>query len=93
MTNEHIGSSFESFLDDEGVRDEVEILAQKRVIAWQIERAMEANGTSKAEMARRMDTSRTQIHRLLDPDNDHVQLDTLQRAAKALGRRLRVELV
>jgi antitoxin HicB len=93
MTNPRIGSSFESFLEKEGLRDEVEGLAQKRVIAWQIEQVMKETGITKVEMATRMHTSRTQVDRLLDPDNDKVQLDTLQRAAQAIGRTLKVELV
>ncbi|HEY0151446.1 MAG TPA: hypothetical protein VGB92_05575 [Longimicrobium sp.] len=93
MTNPHIGSSFESFLEEEGLRDEVELLAQKRVLAWQIEQAMKAHGISKVGMAERMHTSRTQVDRLLDPNNNKVQLDTLQRAARAVGRTLKVELV
>ena len=93
MTNPRIGSSFESFLEEEGIRGEVDVLAQKRVFAWQIERAMEANGVTKVEMAERMQTSRSQVDRLLDPDNDKVQLDTLQRAARAVGRVLKLELV
>jgi predicted XRE-type DNA-binding protein len=93
MTNPRIGSSFESFLEEEGLRDEVELLAQKRVLAWQIEQAMKANGISKVGMAERMHTSRTQVDRLLDPNNNKVQLDTLQRAARAVGRTLKVALV
>ncbi len=93
MTNPHIGSSFESFLEEEGLRDEVELLAQKRVLAWQIEQAMKASGITKVGMAERMHTSRTQVDRLLDPNNNKVQLDTLQRAARAVGRTLKVELV
>jgi antitoxin HicB len=93
MTNPRIGSSFESYLEEEGLRDAVEGLAQKRVIAWQIVQVMKETGITKVEMAERMHTSRTQVDRLLDPDNDKVQLDTLQRAAQAVGRTLRVELV
>ena len=93
MNNPHIGSSFESFLEEEGIREEVEALAQKRVFTWQIRQAMEEAGLTKAAMAARMRTSRTQVERLLDPDNSKVQLDTLQRAAQAVGRTLRVELV
>ena len=93
MTNPHVGSTFESFLEEEGILEEVDVLAQKRVIAWQIEQAMDAQGITKVEMAERMHTSRTQVDRLLDPDNDKVQLDTLQRAAKAVGRALKLELV
>jgi predicted XRE-type DNA-binding protein len=93
MSNPRIGSSFESFLGDEGIREEVQDLAQKRVLAWQIEEAMKQAGIRKVEMARRMGTSRTQIERLLDPSNNKVQLDTLQRAARAVGRTLKLELV
>ena len=93
MTNPRIGSSFESYLEEEGLRDAVEGLAQKRVLAWQIVQVMKETGITKVEMAERMHTSRTQVDRLLDPDNDKVQLDTLQRAAQAVGRTLRVELV
>jgi predicted XRE-type DNA-binding protein len=93
MNNPHIGSSFESFLDEEGIREETQDLAQKRVIAWQIEEAMKKSGIKKVEMAARMNTSRTQVDRLLDPANNKVQLETLQRAARAVGRTLRVELV
>ncbi|HYW06865.1 MAG TPA: hypothetical protein VE913_07915 [Longimicrobium sp.] len=93
MSNPHIGSSFESFLDEKGIRHKVELLAQKRVLAWQLAQAMEQNGISKVVMAERMHTSRTQVDRLLDPNNNKVQLDTLQRAARAVGRTLRFELV
>ncbi len=93
MKNPHIGSTFDSFLQEEGIQDEVDGLAQKRVLAWQIEQAMEETGMTKVELAARMKTSRTQVDRLLDPDNNKVQLDTLQRAAKAVGRTLKVELV
>jgi hypothetical protein len=92
MTNPHIGSTFESFLEEQGLKEEVDLLAQKRVIAWQIEQAMAEEEITKADMAARMKTSRTQVDRLLDPQNNRVQLDTLQRAALAVGRSLKVEL-
>lgn len=92
MKNPHIGSSFESFLEADGTRDETLDLAQKRVLAWQIAEAMEQSGIKKIEMAERMHTSRTQVERLLDPTNNKVQLDTLQRAARAVGRTLKLEL-
>jgi antitoxin HicB len=88
--NPHIGSSFEDFLTEEGIREEAHAI--KRVLAWQIEEAMKTQGISKVEMARRMGTSRAHLDRLLDPDNDKVQLDTVQRAAAAVGRKLRLEL-
>ena len=91
-TNPHFGSSFDDWLKEQGLYEEVTTHAIKRVIAWQIEQAMKAQGISKAEMARRMHTSRTQLDRLLDPDNDKVQLDTVQRAAVAIGRKLKLEL-
>jgi antitoxin HicB len=86
------GSSFESFLDEEGILDEVDEAAVKRVIAWQVEREMTARKLNKSQLARRMDTSRTQVDRLLDPDNTSVTLHTLYRAAEVLGKRLRVSL-
>ena len=88
-----IGSSFENFLKEEGIYNEITASAVKRVLAWQIEQAMNEQGLTKAEMARRMKTSRAHLKRLLDPANDKVQLDTLQRAAAAVGRTLRLELV
>jgi antitoxin HicB len=91
-TNPHFGSSFEDFLKEEGIYDEVTAHAIKRVLTWQIEQAMKTQGITKIEMARRMHTSRTQVDRLLDPNNDKVQLDTVQRAASAIGRTLKLEL-
>jgi antitoxin HicB len=91
--HKHIGSSFDEFLEEEGFHEEATARAIKRVIAWQIEQAMKAQGLTKSELAKRMNTSRAQLDRLLDPDNDKVQLDTLQRAAVAVGRKLRLELI
>ena len=91
-TNQHFGSSFDDWLKEQGMYEEVTTHAIKRVLAWQIEQAMKAQKISKAEMARRMHTSRTQLDRLLDPNNDKVQLDTVQRAATAVGRTLKFEL-
>lgn len=87
-----IGSTFESFLEQEDIAPEARAHAIKRVLAWQIAQAMKVEGLSKSAMARRMKTSRAQLERLLDPDNDKVRLDTLQRAAAAVGRRLTIEL-
>ena len=64
----------------------------KEVLAWQVEKAMKEQGISKAEMARRMGTSRAHLDRFLDPENDKVQLDTIQRAAAAVGRRVLIQL-
>jgi len=92
-TNPHIGESFDSFLREEGIYEEVVSSAIKRTIALQIAHEMAQKGVSKSEMARRMKTSATQLGRLLDPDNDRVQLDTLVRAATAVGKTLEVNLV
>lgn len=81
-----IGSSFDDFLKDEGVYNEVETVAVKRVIAWQLEEAMKTRRMSKLQMARRMKTSRSQLDRLLDPSHSGVTLETLARAAQVLGR-------
>lgn len=91
--NPHIGESFDSFLRDEGIYEDVTATAIKRTIALQIQHEMAAQNISKSEMARRMKTSATQLGRLLDPENDRVQLDTLVKAATAVGKNLSVSLV
>lgn len=91
--NPHVGSAFADFLKEEGIEEEVTAHAIKRVLAWQLEQAMKGNGINKVEMARRMKTSRAQLDRLLDPTNDKVQIDTIQRAAVAVGRKLHLELI
>jgi len=88
-----IGSAFDDFLKDEGTYEATQGLAIKRVPAWQIEEAMKKQRLTKAEMARRMETSRSQLDRLLDPDSDSVTLETLTRAARAIGRQVTLELV
>lgn len=91
--NPHLGSSFESWLDEAGLREEVTAAAVKSVIAAQISEEMKKQHISKAKMAARMETSRAQLDRLLDPDNGGATLETLMRAARAVGRELRLELV
>jgi antitoxin HicB len=88
VKNKHFGSSFEDFLKQQGIHEEATGHALKRVIAWQLAEAMKEKKISKSEMARRMNTSRTQVERFLDPENDSVQLDTIQKAATILGKRL-----
>ena len=88
-----MGSSFDSLLKEEGLYEEVTAGAIKRVVASQILQAMEAGHISKSEMARRMNTSRTQLARLLDPQHTRIQLDTLYKAARAVGREVKLELV
>jgi hypothetical protein len=84
----HSGSSFDSFLEEEGIREEVEAVAIKRVLAWQLEQAMRKQQKTKQAMARQLHTSRSQLDRLLDPRNISVTLDTITRAARALGKRV-----
>ena len=93
MDPKHLGSDFDSFLEEEGLLEEAEAVATKRVIAFQIAQAMEEQNLSKAAMARRMKTSRSALDRLLDPAVPSVTLLTIERAVRALGRRLRVEMV
>ena len=87
-----VGSSFGDFLDEEGIRGEVEDAALKEIIADQVSAAMRARGMTKTAMAERMGTSRRQLDRLLDPSNPSVTLSTLRRAAQAVGKTLSVEL-
>jgi DNA-binding Xre family transcriptional regulator len=88
-----IGSSFDDFLKEENLYEETTARAIKRVIARQLDALMQDQGLSKSNLAKRMKTSRAQLDRLLDPDNESVTLGTLTRAAKAVGRHLRMELV
>lgn len=92
MDNTHIGQDFDEFLRDEGILDDAEAVAAKRVIAFQIAQAMEREDISQSELARRMKTSRSSVNRLLDPNNPSVTLATLERAASAVGKRLKVQL-
>lgn len=93
MKKQNIGSSFEDFLNDEGIAEEVNALAAKRVIAWQMSEIMKKGKINKKAMAEKLNTSRSQLDRVLDPENTSVQLDTLIKVAAAIGRKLRIELV
>ncbi|WP_395094939.1 helix-turn-helix domain-containing protein [Armatimonas sp.] len=93
MKNKYIGSDFDEFLANEGLLDEAAAIATKRVIAFQIRQEMTLRRLSKTKMAEQMHTSRPALDRLLDPQNRSVTLQTLDRAARVLGKRLRVELV
>ena len=90
--NHHLGSSFDDFLREQGIFDNVEKLAAKKVIALQLQAQMQAANLSKTEMAKRLNTSRSQLDRVLDPNNAAVSLDALERAALAIGKRLRLSL-
>ncbi|MBW8284642.1 MAG: helix-turn-helix domain-containing protein [Rhizobium sp.] len=88
-----VGGSLEDFLDEIGEREEIYGEAIKRVLTWQIEAARKKQAISKSDMAARMGTSRTQVNRVLDPHNVAVSLDTLDRAARSVGKRLKIELI
>jgi predicted XRE-type DNA-binding protein len=92
MNKKHLGSNFDDFLREEQLLDVAEATAVKRVIAFQIAQEMKRRNLTKSEMASRMKTSRAALERLLDPANSSVTISTLERAASALGKKLRVEL-
>ncbi|OWU66791.1 helix-turn-helix domain-containing protein [Marinibacterium profundimaris] len=87
-----VGSSFDDFLKEQGTLEETTAQAIKRVLAYQLAEAMKEKRISKVEMARKLATSRSQLDRLLDPEQDGVTLGTLSRAAEVLGRKLTVNL-
>lgn len=93
MKEEHLGSSLDDFLEEEGLLAEAEAVAVKRVLAFQLTQLMAEQQVSKSEMARRMNTSRAAVERLLNPESEAATLATLEKAASALGKRLHVELI
>ena len=92
MSKKHMGSSIDDFLKEEGIFEEAQAQAIKEVVAWQLAEAMKTKGISKNKMAALLQTSRTQVDRLLDPTSD-ITLGSLQRAAQMVGRRLTIGLV
>ena len=90
--NARTGSRFDDFLKDEGIFEEVQAKALKRAIAEQLEESMHAANLTKVDMARKMATSRSQLDRVLDPANVSVQLDTLIKAARALGKEIEIKI-
>ena len=91
--NRHRGSTLDDFLAREDVLAEFQAKAIKEVIAWQLAEAMRERKLSKSGLAKQMGTSRTQVDRMLDPDDGNVTIETLQRAAAIVGRRVQLELV
>jgi antitoxin HicB len=91
--NPHVGSDFDDFLREEGLYDETQAVAVKRVLAYQLERSMLKAQLTKTAMAKRMGTTRAQLDRLLNPDNPATTLQTLVRAAGAVGKRVKISLV
>lgn len=91
--NRHIGSDFDDFLAEQGELEAATAVAVKRVIAWKIEQAMQTAGVNKSALAKRMHTSRTVVDRMLDATDTGLTLETMTRAATALGLRVEVDLV
>lgn len=89
---QHIGSSFDDFLQDEGIFEEVNAVAVKRVLAWQIAQAMKEQNLTKTALAEKMHTSRASLNRLLDEEDTSLTLTTLTSAANALGKQIKIEL-
>ena len=92
MKHKNIGASFDSFLDDEGMREQVEDIAIKRVIAFQIQAEMEKKHLTKTELAKKMHTSRSSLNRLLDPEDEAITFKTLKKAAYVLEKKLVIQL-
>ena len=92
MKHKNIGASFDSFLDDEGIRERVEDIAIKRVVAFQIKAEMEKKQLTRTELAKKMHTSRSSINRLLDPEDEAITFKTLKKAASVLGKKLIIQL-
>ena len=90
--NPHIGSNFDDFLKGEGMFEEVQAKALKRALSEQLEEGMQAANISKVKMAEMMATSRSQLDRVLDPDNTAIQLDTLMKAARAVGKTVEIKI-
>lgn len=91
MNNKYSGTNFDDFLEEEGIFEEVSTRAQKRLLALQIADIMLEANLTKTEVAAKMNTSRSQLDRLLEADNTAVTLDSLARLAQAVGKQLRIE--
>ena len=90
--NRYSGGDFDEFLEEQGILEGATARAHKRLLALQLDEAMKSSKTSKTQLAERLQTSRSQLDRLLDPDNTAVTLESLERLARAVGKQLRVEL-
>lgn len=93
MNNKHIGTDFSDFLKEDGIFEETNDIAIKRVIAYQLEQEMKAQNITKTKMAEMMNTSRAVVNRLLNPDNSSLTLSTLESATQALGKRLNISIM
>ena len=90
MTNQHTGSDFDDFLEDEGILEEVSAKAHKRLLALQLGDIMEEKNITKISLAEKLKTSRSQLDRILDPENSSITLEVLERVAHAVGKKLHI---
>lgn len=88
---EHTGSNFDDFLEEEGILEEVSVKAHKRLLVLQLADIMQENNITKTSLAKKLQTSRSQIDRILDPNNAFITLDVLERVAYAVGKKLHIE--
>jgi predicted XRE-type DNA-binding protein len=93
MSHKNIGDSFDSFLQEENILEHTEDVATKRVVAYQLQEEMKKLKITKKELAGRMNTSRSSVRRLLDPENESLTIKTLKKAAVTLGKRVEIRLV
>ena len=93
MKHKNIGDSFDSFLEEEGILEHAESVATKRVVAYQLQEEMKKRKMSKTALAQKMNTSRSSVNRLLDPNNESITVKTLKRAARTLGKKVEIRLV
>ncbi len=88
---EHTGSNFDDFLEEEGILEEVSVKAHKRLLVLQLADIMQENNITKTSLAKKLQTSRSQLDRILDPNNSSITLDVLERVAYAVGKKLHIE--
>lgn len=93
MAQKNIGGSFDDFLEENGILEQVEEIATKRVVAFQLQEEMKKRKMSQKTLAEKMKTSRSSVRRLLDPGNESLTIRTLQKAAKTLGKKVEIRLV
>jgi len=93
INQNHLGSSLDDFLIEDGLLAETNAIAIKRVLAWQVEQVMKEKKLSKTEMSKLMHTSRAALERLLNPENTSVTLKTMDKAAQAIGKQLKIDLI
>jgi len=93
MNNTAIGSSFDDFLEEEGIKEEVENGSIKKLIAYEMQEKIKNEHLTKTELAQQLETSRAAVNRLLDPYNDSITLLTLKKAASILGKKIKLELI